>query len=67
MFFLPTYSPHLNIAETLWHRLKYKWLRPKDYADKETLRYAIWQVLAAVGQSLRIDFSAFRSERSSLT
>lgn len=31
LFFLPPYSPHLNIAETLWRILKGKWLRPMDY------------------------------------
>ena len=63
VFFLPPYSPQLNIAEVLWRKLKYEWLRPEDYADKETLRYAVWQALAAVGQSLRIEFSAFRSDQ----
>ncbi|MBQ9213774.1 MAG: transposase [Bacteroidales bacterium] len=27
IFFLPPYSPHLNIAETLWRILKGKWIR----------------------------------------
>ena len=67
VFFLPPYSPHLNIAEVLWRKLKYEWLRPEDYSDEETLRYAVWQALAAVGQTLRIEFSTLRSERSSLT
>lgn len=67
VFFLPPYSPHLNIAEVLWRKLKYEWLRPEDYADKETLRLAVWQALAAVGGSLPIQFSAFRVEQSSLT
>ena len=60
VLFLPTYSPHLNIAEVLWRKLKYEWLRPDDYADAETLRYAVWQALRAVGASLFIRFSAFR-------
>lgn len=67
VFFLPPYSPQLNIAEVLWRKLKYEWLRPEDYADKETLRYGVWQALSAVGQSLRIEFSAFRSEQDSAT
>lgn len=56
VWFLPTYSPHLNIAEVLWRKLKYEWLRAEDYADKETLHYAVWQALSAVGKSLRIEF-----------
>ncbi|MCA1617689.1 MAG: transposase, partial [Acidobacteria bacterium] len=31
VFYLPCYSPHLNIAEVLWRMLKYQWLRPQDY------------------------------------
>ncbi len=61
VLFLPTYSPHLNIAETLWRKLKYEWLRPEDYADEERLRLSVRQALAAVGTSLHIQFSAFRA------
>ena len=60
VLFLPTYSPHLNIAETLWRKLKYEWLRPEDYADAETLRLAVWLALAAVGTGLNIAFSPFK-------
>jgi transposase len=60
VFYLPSYSPHLNIAEVLWRKLKYEWLRPEDYANKETLHYQVWLALKAVGQSLRIAFSPFR-------
>ncbi len=61
VFFLPPYCPHLNIAEILWRRLKYEWLCPEDYADKETLHLAVWQALAAVGRSLKIQFQPFRT------
>jgi hypothetical protein len=44
----------------LWRKLKYEWLRPEDYADKETLRLAVWQALAAVGNSVNIAFSPFK-------
>lgn len=60
VFYLPAYSPHLNIAEVLWRKLKYEWLRPEDYADKETLHYQVWLALKAVGTSLVINFSPFR-------
>ena len=63
VFFLPPYSPHLNIAEALWRKLKYEWLRPEDYADKEALRYGVWQALSAVGQSLTINFLPFRQSQ----
>jgi transposase len=31
LFYLPRYSPHWNIVETLWRKLKYEWLTPIDY------------------------------------
>jgi transposase len=59
LFYLPRYSPHLNIVETLWRKLKYEWLAAKDYETRETLGYAVRLALKAVGTSLRINFSAF--------
>lgn len=59
LFYLPRYSPHLNIVETLWRKLKYAWLAPKDYETRETLCYAVRLALKAVGTSLHINFSGF--------
>jgi len=59
IFYLPTYSPHLNIAETVWRKLKYEWLTPEDYESKEHLQYGVTQALSAFGKSLKIKFSAF--------
>lgn len=59
VFFLPAYCPHLNIAETLWRKLKYEWLQAGDYTGAETLCHAVWQALAAVGDALKIAFSPF--------
>lgn len=59
IFYLPPYSPHLNIAETLWRKLKYEWLQPSDYASTEGLFYQVRQALAAVGKGLMIHFSQF--------
>jgi hypothetical protein len=59
IFDLPPYSPHLNIAEALWRKLKYEWLQPSDYATTDGLFYRVRQALAAVGTSLKIRFSEF--------
>ncbi len=59
IFYLPPYSPHLNIAERLWRKLKYEWLEPSDYATADGLFYRVRQALAAVGTSLKIRFSEF--------
>lgn len=60
IFYLPRYSPHLNIVETLWRKLKYEWLAPADYLDKDNLFYQIRSALTSVGQNLFIRFSKFR-------
>ncbi len=57
LFYLPVYSPHLNLAETLWRKLKYEWLKPEDYLTKEELFYAINRAFAAIGERLNISFS----------
>lgn len=59
IFYLPTYSPHLNIAETVWRKLKYEWLDATDYEDGQRLRYSVKQALNAFGKSLKINFSDF--------
>lgn len=59
LFFLPPYSPHLNLAETVWRHLKGGWLRPEDYAQADDLAYATNRCLANFGQELRIHFSPF--------
>ena len=57
LFFLPPYSPHLNIAETLWRILKGKWIRPQDYQSTDMLFYSTKMALAAVGKNLFINYS----------
>lgn len=59
LFYLPPYSPHLNLAEVLWRKLKYEWLEAEDYQSTEGLFYRVRQALAAVGTSLKIQFSRF--------
>lgn len=59
VFYLPTYSPHLNIAEIVWRFLKYVWLKPEDYVSADTLFYAVTQALATFGSELEIAFSPF--------
>lgn len=59
VFYLPVYSPHLNIAETLWRKLKYEWLSAADYLDWENLKYQVRLGLSSVGSLLKINFSEF--------
>lgn len=59
IFYLPPYSPHLNICERLWKELKARWIKPEDYKNADTLFYQVKQVLNSVGKELIINFSEF--------
>ena len=54
IFSLFPYCPHLNIAETLWHKLKKEWLNSEDYLDKEKFFYAVNRCFTNVGVNLKI-------------
>lgn len=57
LFYLPPYSPELNLAETLWSILKGKWIRPMDYVSNDALFYSTNRALAAIGLSLFVNYS----------
>lgn len=59
IFFLPPYSPRLNIIERLWKELKARWIRAEDYSESQTLFYALYLVLNAVGKNLFVNFKPF--------
>lgn len=61
LFFLPPYSPHLNIGETMWRHLKGGWLRVEDYLDDDSLAYALNRCMANIGSHLKINFSPFNA------
>ena len=44
VYFLPPYSPELNLIEILWRRIKYQWLPFEDLCfqnPKERLSYVL--------------------------
>ena len=49
IFFLPTYSPHLNIIEILWRFIKYKWLEVGAYESYSALLEAVEKILINFG------------------
>jgi transposase len=57
LFYIPPYSPHLNIVETLWRIMKGKWIRPQDYNSADKLFYATNRILAAIGTELNINYA----------
>ncbi len=56
VFFLPAYSPHLNLIETLWRKMKYQWLKAEDYASFEKLSEAVKKILSEIGKEYKIKF-----------
>ena len=57
LFFLPTYSPHLNLIETLWRKIKYEWLKAEDYTSAKTLRDAVFNIIRKYDDEFCINFS----------
>ena len=45
----PPYSPHLNLAETLWRIMKTKWIRQQAYTSSDNLFYNVNRAVASVG------------------
>ena len=56
IFYLPPYSPHLNIIERLWKEMKQSWIRPQDYQTADSLFYAIDRVCAAIAKHLFLQY-----------
>nr|WP_280956532.1 IS630 family transposase [Bernardetia litoralis] len=58
IFYLPSYSPHLNPIETLWRKIKIECLRPQDFISKEDLHQAVKNILKKYNsKKYKIDFT----------
>lgn len=57
LFYLPTYSPHLNLIETLWRKIKYEWLRPEDYLSAKKLKEALYNIITKYGDEYSVNIS----------
>lgn len=55
-FFLPAYSPELNLIERLWREIKQKWLPLEAYKTFDRLKRALNDVLADIGTNLNLNF-----------
>lgn len=56
IFFLPTYSPELNIIEILWRFIKYKWLEVDAYSSWKSLVEAVEDIFRNYGEKYIINF-----------
>lgn len=57
IFFLPTYSPHLNKIETLWRKMKYEWLDFSSYSSFQKLKENLNSVIQNLGTKYTINFA----------
>ena len=57
VFYLPPYSPQLNIAETLWRILKGKWIKPQAYQNAQILFDTTNRILEGIGKDYIVNFS----------
>lgn len=57
IFFLPTYSPQLNIIEILWRFIKYQWLEINAYESYSALVKAVEDILINFGTKYTINFA----------
>ena len=57
IFWLPTYSPKLNLIEILWKFIKYEWIELSAYKDWKSLVENVKNVLNKVGNECVINFA----------
>jgi transposase len=57
IFFLPTYSPELNIIEIFWRFIKYQWLDISAYENYSALVEAVENILINFGTKYTINFA----------
>lgn len=55
-FFLPTYSPQLNMIEILWRFMKYEWLQVEAYESWHNLVESVENILRGFGEKYVINF-----------
>ena len=56
LWFLPAYSPELNLIEILWKKIKYDWLPLEAYGSFGNLKEMLAHVLANIGKEFKICF-----------
>ena len=56
LYFLPAYSPELNLIEILWRFIKYFWLPFSAYLNFDALVDAVEEILMNVGTKYQIAF-----------
>lgn len=56
LYFLPPYSPELNLIEIVWKQIKHHWISLEAYTSPETLWNELSEVLKNVGTKYRLNY-----------
>ncbi len=56
IFYLPTYSPHLNLIETLWRKIKYEWMQQHHFLDAKSFFDGLESILVQIRSVFKIKF-----------
>ncbi|MEG2480357.1 MAG: transposase, partial [Mucinivorans sp.] len=56
IYYLPPYSPELNIIEILWRFIKYQWLPFDAFLNFQNLKERIAELLNIIGSKYIIKF-----------
>lgn len=57
IFWLPTYSPQLNLIEILWRFMKYEWIKKEAYLSWNNLVEYVEDILKHFGTKYTINFA----------
>ena len=57
LFFIPAYSPELNIIERLWKEIKYSCLKPQSIFNETELENQLMEILKNIGTKFNISFA----------
>jgi transposase len=57
IFWLPSYSPQLNLIEILWRFMKYEWIEIDAYSSWQNLVNYVEKIIREFGQEYKINFA----------
>jgi len=60
LYFLPPYSPELNLIEIVWRQIKHHWLPLRAYRSIENLWDELGCVLAGIGKEHKLNFPSLQ-------
>ncbi|MBO1060326.1 MAG: hypothetical protein HEQ14_05155 [Aphanizomenon flos-aquae CP01] len=57
IFWLPSYSPQLNLIEILWRFMKYEWVEIDAYSSWHNLVNYVEKIIREFGKEYKINFA----------